>query len=237
MGVVMGRVLIVDDDIELCEMLAEYLGTEGFSVDIAKDGENGAQQALSGSYDVVVLDVMLPKLNGFDVLRRIRTESQTPILMLTARGDDVDRIVGLEMGADDYLPKPCNPRELVARLRAILRRTHQTQSNNRDGCSHATPLCVGDIEVHPASRQVMCREKKLELTSTEYNLLELLVRNAGQVVTKETLSERALGRKLERYDRSVDMHLSKLRRKLGTGPEGQPFIQTVRGIGYQFTGV
>ncbi|MCU7876515.1 MAG: response regulator transcription factor [Candidatus Thiodiazotropha sp. (ex Lucinoma borealis)] len=232
----MSRVLIVDDDIELCEMLAEYLGTEGFTVDVVQDGERDAQQALSDSYDVVVLDVMLPKLNGFDALRRIRAESKTPILMLTARGDDVDRIVGLEMGADDYLPKSCNPRELVARLRAILRRMHQSHFSHGE-VRRNTILCVGEIEVHPASRHVMRTGETLELTSTEYNLLEVLVRNAGQVVTKEALSELALGRKLARYDRSVDMHLSKLRRKLGTGPAGQPFIQTVRGVGYQFTGV
>ncbi|MCU7931005.1 MAG: response regulator transcription factor [Candidatus Thiodiazotropha sp. (ex Codakia rugifera)] len=232
----MSRVLIVDDDIELCEMLAEYLGTEGFTVDVVQDGERGAQQALSGKYDVVILDVMLPKLNGFDALRRIRAESKTPILMLTARGDDVDRIVGLEMGADDYLPKPCNPRELVARLRAILRRMHQSNYSHGE-VRRNTILRVGEIEVHPASRHVIRTGESLELTSTEYNLLEVLVRNAGQVVTKEVLSELALGRKLARYDRSVDMHLSKLRRKLGTGPAGQPFIQTVRGVGYQFTGV
>ena len=236
MGAVMSRVLIVDDDTELCEMLVEYLGTEGFFMDTVHDGAAGVELGLSGEYDIVVLDVMLPKINGFDVLRHIRTESQVPILMLTAREDDVDRIVGLEVGADDYLSKPCNPRELVARLRAILRRTRYSQSNPESRHDRKI-LQAGDMEVHPALRQAIYRKHKLDLTSTEYNLLEVLVRNAGQVVTKKTLSEQALGRKLTRYDRSVDMHLSKLRRKLGTDEEGLSPIQTVRGVGYQFTGV
>ncbi|MEN8132032.1 MAG: response regulator transcription factor [Pseudomonadota bacterium] len=231
----MNRVLIVDDDIDFCEMLAEYLGTEGFGVDAAHDGERGAQQVLSGVYDVVVLDVMLPKLNGFDVLRRVRTESQVPILMLTARGEEVDRIVGLEMGADDYLPKPCNPRELVARLRALLRRATSFQTDH-GGAGIDEILHAGELDVHPASRHVTRGGATLDLTSTEYNLLEVLVRNAGRVVTKEFLSEKVLGRKLARYDRSIDMHVSKLRRKFGSGPKGKPLVQTVRGVGYQFTG-
>lgn len=229
----MNCVLLVDDDIELCEMLTEYLGTEDFIVDTVHDGESGAQQALSGKYDVVVLDVMLPGINGFEALQRIRAASHTPVLMLTARGDDVDRIIGLEMGSDDYLPKPCNPRELVARLRAILRRTQQASTSGTKVLSEV--LSIGNIEVHPASRQVIRGGEILSLTSTEYNLLEVLVRNAGCVVTKEDLSKQALSRKLARYDRSIDMHLSKLRRKLGLRPDEQPLIQTVRGIGYQFT--
>lgn len=228
----MSQILLVDDDVELCEMLVEYLGSEGFTVDVAHDGESGVQRALSGDYAVVVLDVMLPALNGFDALRRIRAESAMPILMLTARGDDVDRIVGLEMGADDYLAKPCNPRELVARLRAILRRVQPSLSAHNERHPAGILRC-GNIEVRPASRQVIYMEKMLELTSTEYNILEVLVRQAGQVVTKETLSEQALGRKLTRYDRSIDMHVSKLRHKLGTDPDAQALIQTVRGIGYQ----
>ncbi len=228
----MSQILLVDDDIELCEMLVEYLSWEGFVLDVAHDGEIGTQMASSGDYDVVVLDVMLPKLNGFDVLRRIRAESKTPVLMLTARGDDIDRIVGLEMGADDYLPKPCNPRELVARLRAILRRTQSSQSAHN--VKHASDILrSGDIEVHPESRQVFYAAKMLELTSTEYNILEVLIQEAGHVITKEALSERALGRKLTRYDRSIDMHVSNLRRKFGTDSCGQMLIQTVRGIGYQ----
>ena len=228
----MSQILLVDDDKELCEMLAEYLGLEGFTIDVAHDGEIGTQKALSDNYDVVVLDVMLPTLNGFDVLRRIRAELKTPVLMLTARGNDVDRIVGLEMGADDYLPKPCNPRELVARLRAILRRTQAPQSIYK--VRHSLDILrSGNIEVHPESRQVFHSGKMLDLTSTEYNILEVLAREVGHVITKEALSERALSRKLTRYDRSIDMHVSNLRRKLGTDTNGQALIQTVRGIGYQ----
>ena len=182
----MSYVLLVDDDVELCEMLIEYLGTEGFMVDAVHDGESGTQQALSGKYDVVVLDVMLPGINGFEALQRIRAASQTPVLMLTARGDDVDRIVGLEMGSDDYLPKPCNPRELVARLRAILRRTQQAATSGPEALPET--FCVGDIEVHPASRRAIRGHDILSLTSTEYNLLEVLICNAGRVVTKEDLS-------------------------------------------------
>jgi DNA-binding response OmpR family regulator len=175
---------------------------------------------------------MLPTLNGFDILRQIRAELKIPVLMLTARGDEIDRIVGLEMGADDYLPKPCNPRELVARLRAILRRTQSFQSTYNESCSQDI-LCSGNISVHPKSRQIFLFEILLELTSTEYNILEVLVREAGHVITKKSLSERALSRKLARYDRSIDMHISNLRRKLGTNSVGQALIQTVRGIGYQ----
>ncbi len=228
----MAKVLLIDDDVELCEMLAEYLGPEGFEVDTTHDGTSGAQQASGGNYDVVVLDVMLPGMNGFDVLRQLRTSSQVPVLMLTARGDDLDRIVGLEMGADDYLPKPCNPRELVARLRAILRRTRITPSAQNPNSNNRV-ICVGDIKLSPGSRSVSIKDKVLELTSTEYNLLEVLAQKAGQVISKENLSEQALGRPLARYDRSIDMHMSNLRRKLETGPDKQPLIQTIRGIGYQ----
>ncbi len=228
----MSQILLVDDDVELCEMLVEYLSSEGFVIDVAHDGETGVQMASSGEYDVLVLDVMLPKLNGFDVLRQIRVELKTPVLMLTARGDDIDRIVGLEMGADDYLPKPCNPRELVARLRAILRRTQPFQ-HTRNVAHTWDILRVGNIEIHPESRKVFHSEKILELTSTEYNILEVLVREAGHVITKEVLSERALSRKLTRYDRSIDMHVSNLRRKFGVDSTGRALIQTVRGIGYQ----
>jgi len=227
----MTRILLVDDDVELCEMLAEYLGPEGFEVDPVHDGEAGARQAVTGHYDAVVLDVMLPRLNGFDALLRIRADSRVPVLMLTAKGDAVDRIVGLEMGADDYLPKPCNPRELVARLRAILRRT----TPSGDGGRQDDSLQVGDLELRAAARIVLRGGHKLDLTSTEYNLLEVLLREAGHVVSKAELSERALGRKLAHYDRSIDMHLSKLRRKLGAEADGRHLIETVRGMGYQFT--
>ena len=232
----MHSILIVDDDVELSEMLVEYLETEGFGADITHDGESGAEMAINRGYEVIVLDVMLPKLNGFETLRQIRNKSSVPVLMLTARGDEIDRIVGLEMGADDYLAKPFNPRELVARLRAILRRSQQINSNPEFAGS-ADIIQVGDIEIHTAARLVKYLNEIIDLTSTEYNLLEILVRHAGQVVTKETLSEQAIGRKLTNYDRSIDMHISNIRRKLEPDAKSQSLIRTVRGIGYQYTGV
>lgn len=225
----MARILLVDDDLELCEMLAEYLVQEGFAVELAHDGERGAEKVEAEHYDVVVLDVMLPRMNGFETLRRIRRTTQVPVLMLTAKGDDVDRIVGLEMGADDYLPKPCNPRELVARLRAILRRA----SSHPQAPVTDEVMQAGGVTIRPAARTADWCGEPLDLTSTEYNLLELLVREAGHVVSKADLSLKAMGRKLTRYDRSIDMHISKLRRKLGTNPDGRSPIQTVRGTGYQ----
>jgi DNA-binding response OmpR family regulator len=227
----MTRVLLVDDDVELCEMLAQYLAPEGFDVVAVHDGETGAARAVSDTYDAVVLDVMLPRLSGTEVLRRIRRESQVPVLMLTAKGDDVDRIVGLELGADDYVPKPGNPRELVARLRAILRRS---AAGRPQATSLAAELRAGDVVLRPAERVAECRGTPLDLTSTEFNLLEILVSSAGRVVSKDELSRRVLGRPLARYDRSVDMHVSNLRRKLGPLGDGRSPIQTVRGMGYQF---
>jgi DNA-binding response OmpR family regulator len=225
----MPRVLLIDDDVELCEMLADYLAAEGFEVDAVHDGEQGAQRAAAGGNDVVVLDVMLPRINGLEALRRIRRDSQVPVLMLTAKGDDVDRIVGLELGADDYLPKPCNPRELVARLRAILRRAVA----GSDTGAPPEVIRVGEVVLRPAERVAEWRGEAIELTSTEFNVLEVLARNAGRVVTKAELSEEALGRALSRYDRSIDMHVSNLRHKLGLLEDGRSPIQTVRGQGYQ----
>lgn len=222
----MSNILIIDDDVELCELLQEYLEAEQFSVDTVHDGKRGIEQALGGDYDAIVLDIMLPGTDGLTVLRQIREKSTTAILMLTAKGEDLDRIIGLEMGADDYLPKPCNPRELTARLRAVLRRL-KPAAKPRD------PIEIGELAIHPASRKAFFDTKTLPLTSTEYNLLEILMRNAGHVVSKETLCEQGLGRELTRYDRSVDMHLSKLRHKLGD--KGQELIQTVRGVGYQLS--
>lgn len=224
----MARVLLVDDDVELCEMLAEYLTAEGFDTRAVHDGEQGASEAVSGEYDVVVLDIMLPGLNGIEALRRIRETSRIPVIMLTAKGDDVDRIIGLELGADDYLPKPGNPRELVARLRAVLRRALPT-----DPGGQAEVLRAGELVVRPGERSARWGGEVLELTSTEYNVLEVLVRAAGRVVSKAELSERALGRPLARYDRSLDMHVSNLRRKLGILDDGRSPIDTVRGVGYQ----
>jgi two-component system OmpR family response regulator len=229
----MSRLLLVDDDVELCGMLADYLVPEGFEVEAVHDGEEGVKRAVNGGFDVVVLDVMLPRLSGTEVLRRIRRDSQVPVLMLTAKGDDVDRIVGLELGADDYLPKPCNPRELVARLRAILRRAGGKEGA-RSTAAREAQIQVGAVVVRPAERVAECSGEPLDLTSTEFNLLEVLIRNAGRVVSKGELSERALGRPLTRYDRSVDMHVSNLRKKLSPLADGRSPIQTVRGVGYQF---
>jgi DNA-binding response OmpR family regulator len=228
----MTRILIVDDDTELSDMLADYLHAEGFDVERVFDGESGARQALSGHYDAVVLDVMMPGIDGFEALRRIRAQSSLPVLMLTAKGDDIDRIVGLEIGADDYLPKPFNPRELLARLRAVLRRTLGGQRENQ----HAEKLWrIGSLEVHPLSRSARVNDQLLDLTSTEFSLLQTLVKQAGEVVSKEQLSQQALGRTLEKYDRSIDMHMSNLRRKMAQhGLES--LIITVRGQGYQLSG-
>jgi DNA-binding response OmpR family regulator len=220
------KILIIDDDVELCEMLAEYLESENFSVDKVHDGAAGTTQAQAKNYDAIVLDVMMPKMDGFSVLRELRPTNTTPVIMLTAKGEDIDRIVGLEMGADDYLPKPCNPRELVARIKAVLRRTQLAPAIQDE-------IKTGELVIMPKSRKAFHADTELPLTSSEYNLLEVLARQVGQVVGKETLSEQALGKKLTAYDRSIDMHMSKLRQKLGD--DDQQLIQTVRGMGYQLT--
>lgn len=226
----MDRILVIDDDVELCSLVSEYLEAEGFQVDCVTNGEQGLERSTAGDHVLAVLDVMLPGMNGFDVLRRIRSTSRLPVLLLTARGQDVDRIVGLEIGADDYLPKPFNPRELVARIRAILRRT---KSGER---SPATPevLCVGDVELDPATRIVRQSGKPVDLTSVEFNLLEVLLREAGRVVTRERLVNAVLSRKFSPFDRSIDMHVSKVRKKLGDSEGAPEHIKTVRGVGYIF---
>ena len=215
------QVLLADDDVELASMLKEYLEREGFGVATVHDGEAAARLALSGGYQIVVLDVMMPKLDGIEALRQIRQTSRVPVVMLTARGDDIDRIVGLELGADDYVPKPCTPRELVARLRAILRRAQPGANGG--------PLEIGALSLWPEKRRAQWRGRELALTSIEFNVLEVLMRNAGRVVSKHEISEQALGRPLVRFDRSIDVHLSAIRQKLG---DGARMIRTVRGLGY-----
>lgn len=222
-------VLLIDDDIGLSALLKEYLEGEGFQVDTVHDGETGVRRALDGGYAIVVLDVMLPLVNGIEALRRIRETSQIPVLMLTGRGDDLDRVVGLELGADDYVPKPCTPRELVARLRAILRRAAQT-GTPEEGLE---TLRAGPLTLWPERRRAHWQDRPLELTSTEFNLLEVLARHAGHIVSKETLSVQGLGRPLARYDRSIDVHLSSIRHKLGLLSDGRSWIQSVRSMGYQ----
>ncbi|MBT9550374.1 MAG: response regulator transcription factor [Hydrogenophaga sp.] len=224
-------VLLVDDDLELTAMLSQYLVREGFAVHAVHDGQAGAEEATSGRYAIVVLDVMMPRLSGMEVLRRIRARSKVPVLMLTARGDNVDRIVGLDMGADDYVPKPCTPGELVARLRAILRRTEVREAAVPS--SGQRPLRVGALTLAPGSRQATWHDKPLELTGTEFNLLEVLVRHAGQLVSKQEISLQAFGRPLARFDRRIDVHISSIRQKLGMRPDGESWIQGVRGLGYQ----
>jgi DNA-binding response OmpR family regulator len=221
-------VLLVDDDVELTSMLAQYLKREGFDAHAVHDGESGVAAAASGRYRIAVLDVMMPGMSGMDVLRRIRTESRLPILMLTARGDNIDRIVGLDMGADDYIPKPCMPGELVARLRAVLRRT---APNDEPGA--ARRLTLGALELMPGSRTATWQGRPLELTGTEFSLLEVLARQAGQLISRQDISKRAFGRPLERFDRRIDVHISSIRQKLGLRPDGQSWIQSVRGMGYQ----
>src|SRR5690349_1933831 len=209
-GTSVRRVLIVDDDAELGELLGEFLANEDFTLEFAEDGGTGLRKALSGGYALVILDVMLPGLNGFDVLRQLRAQSQVPVLMLTARGDDVDRIVGLEIGADDYLPKPFNPRELVARVNAILRRTHTIHEP-----SAAETVTIGDIELDPRARIVRRDSELIDLTTAEFDLLRVLLQSAGQVVPREQLFQNVLGRDFSVFDRSIDNHISSLRRKLG----------------------
>lgn len=229
----MDRILVIDDDVELCSLVAEYLAAEGFQVESVYDGTRGLERALAGDYILVVLDVMLPGMNGFEVLRRMRSSSRTPVLLLTARGEDVDRIVGLELGADDYLPKPFNPRELVARIRAILRRTKSGEQTGAGQVPNA--ITVGNVELDPATRTVRHSGKPVDLTSVEFNLLEVLLREAGRVVTRERLADAVLSRKFSPFDRSIDMHVSKLRKKLGDSDENtEEHIKTVRGVGYIF---
>ncbi len=228
----MNRILIIDDDEELCELISEYLTVENFETQAVHDGELGLQAALKGENDLVILDVMLPTKNGFDVLRRLRQTSKIPVLMLTARGEDTERIVGLETGADDYLAKPFNPRELVARLRAILRRV---ESQSEIVQAENDKFKVDDVEVQISARSVLRNGEELTLTSVEFDLLTELLKHAGKVVKKEDLSERVLERKLSPFDRSLDMHISNLRKKLGNRANDAERIKTIRSVGYIYT--
>lgn len=224
----MEKILLIDDDLDLYDLLKEYLESEGFVLDSAGDGRTGLEKAMQNAYTLLILDVMMPNMGGFDVLRELRTHSPVPVIMLTARGDDVDRIVGLEMGADDYLPKPFNPRELVARIRAILRRG----AAKEEGPS--TALSVGDLDMDSRARSVRVEGETVELTGVEFNLLEMLVRSAGQAVSREHLALQVLKRTYSPFDRSIDVHVSNLRKKLGRYPDGSDRIKTLRGEGYFF---
>jgi len=220
-------ILLVDDDTELSDMLAEYLQPEGMSISAAATGTQGLRRAQQEDYDLIVLDVMLPGLSGFDVLRQLRESgSRTPVLMLTARGDDVDRIVGLEMGADDYLPKPFNPRELLARVKAILRRTNEADAEE------ANEIEVGPFKVHMKRREAWKDAQPLKLTNAEFTILVTLMRSAGEVVSREALTRAALGRQLLPDDRSLDTHISNLRKKVAGGDADESLIRSIRGSGY-----
>jgi two-component system response regulator CpxR len=223
----MEDVLLIDDDVELGSMLTEYLGKHGFRVRAVHRGDTGLTAVRQRPWALVLLDVMLPGIDGFEVLKRIRSESNVSVLLLTARGEDVDRIVGLEIGADDYLPKPFNPRELLARMRAILRR------QDRAPAAPAGVVRVQDLELDVAARRVLKTGKKLDLTDVEFGLLEALMRQPGAVLSRDELSQAALGRAFDPFDRSLDMHVSRLRRKLGRDGDDEDRVKSVRGVGYQ----
>lgn len=224
------KILLVDDDVELGTMLREYLNGEGFNAELVLTGRAGIEGALSGEYTALILDIMLPDMSGIDVLRQVRKKSRLPIIMLTAKGDNIDRVIGLEMGADDYMPKPCYPRELVARLRAVLRRfdEHPDVSSTNDSV-----IIQGDLTLNPSTRSSEWQGKPFDLTASEFNLLELLLRSPERVVTKDELSDKGLGRPREAYDRSVDVHISNIRQKLTALPGNTLNIETVRSIGYR----
>jgi len=218
--------LLADDDTELSGLLKEYFESEGFQVRLAPDGIAALEEARKPGLDLIVLDVMMPGMNGMDVLKALRQESKLPVIMLTARGDDMDRILGLELGADDYVPKPCNPRELLARIRAVMRR-------GQAPAEHGV-IKLDDLELNQGSRTLQKSGEPVELTSTEFSILFALLQSRGEVVSKRDLYISALGREPVPHDRSVDMHVSNLRRKLGPDPRGDNRIETIRGIGYQY---
>jgi DNA-binding response OmpR family regulator len=226
------RLLVVDDDRHLCHLVKQYLEPEGFALSVVHTGREGIKSAIDGRHELIVLDVMLPDIKGFDVLREIRTVVRTPVLMLTAKGDEFDRILGLELGADDYLPKPFSPRELVARISAILRRSGWQS----EGSTASRPPVIrsADIELDLAARTVSKAGQPLKLTSAEFDLLRAFFESPGQVLTREALVENVLDRKFSPFDRSIDLHISNLRRKLGPQGDGADRIRSVRGIGYLY---
>jgi two-component system response regulator CpxR len=227
------KILMVDDDKKLCRLVADYLGPMGYAVEAAHNGAKGLEMIFSGNFRAVILDVMMPGMDGFEMLKRLREKSDIPVLMLTAMGDETDRIVGLEMGADDYLPKTFSSRELLARLRAVTRRHsrsgHQTAAKAAD-----TALTFGELYIDTNARTARLREKTLNLTPLEYDLLTSLAKASGRVLTRDQLLDAVAGRSCDVFDRSVDVHISSLRRKLGEDPRNPVFIQTVRSAGYMF---
>lgn len=225
----MAHILLIDDDTELTALLSEVLTFEGFEVSEANDGERGLAM-LSETIDLILLDVMMPKLNGMETLKRLRETWQTPVLMLTAKGEEIDRVIGLELGADDYLPKPFSDRELLARIRAILRRTQTSSATSTN--KHVDTITYQDIQIYPGKQEAYCQEQLIDLTTTEFALLSHFVQNPGQTLTKEVLSLDVLGKRLSAFDRAIDMHVSNLRKKLPERDDGKPRIKTLRGRGY-----
>lgn len=221
-----GSLLLVDDDVELCTLMAEYFARQAYHVECVHNGRDGLARALESQYDLVILDVMLPVLDGFEVLRQIRKRSTVPVIMLTARTRERDRIAGLDTGADDYLSKPFGPDELMARIRAVLRRTGPPPSERTQ------PIYVGHLVVNPTTREARGQEGVIEVTSIEFDILELLVRNSGRTVTRDEISAALYQREATPYERSLDVHISHLRKKIE--PEGAS-IRTVRGVGYLLT--
>ncbi|WP_320821046.1 response regulator [Thalassolituus sp.] len=230
----MNSILLIDDDFELGELLQEYLSMEGFQLTAVQDGETGLAEALSGKFNLILLDVMLPKLNGFEVLRKLRAESNVPVIMLTARGESVDRVLGLEHGADDYIPKPYHHHELVARIKALFRRIELSSDVTPQASSE---LHVGDIALNPTTRTARLDGVELQITGAEFGVLQCLMEHVGELVDKDTLSIAALGRPLMAYDRSIDMHVSNLRKKLGKRDDDSDWIKTVRSRGYLLVNV
>lgn len=227
----MNNIVLIDDDLDLCDLLSEFLRSEGFNIRCFQDGHTGLSYCTEKNPDLAVIDVMLPGINGFEVLKNIRKTGSLPVIMLTARGEEIDRILGLEMGADDYLSKPFNPRELAARIRAVLRRLNQDSEENS---RLIRKLAVDDIEMDFGNRTVTCASQNIEFTSAEFNLLELLLRNAGALVSRDELIQKVLGRLPSPFDRSIDVHVSKLRKKLGPSSSGTERIKSIRGAGYLF---
>ena len=231
----MSKILLVDDDVGLVELLAQVMELEGFTIDIANNGQE-ALEKLDSSHDLILLDVMMPVLNGIETLKRIRQKFETPVLMLTARGDEIDRVIGLELGADDYLPKPFNDRELVARMKAILRRSHN--KTDAEAVEQSVPLDehkpleFQGITLYPGRQQAVYHGKDLDLTGTEFLLLQMLIRNPGQILSRDLLSMEVLGKRLSPFDRAIDMHMSNLRKKLPMRDDSSPWFKTLRGRGY-----
>lgn len=226
----MPHILLIDDDTELTGLLKEVLSFEGFDVSEANNGEEGLA-LLDDKIDLILLDVMMPKLNGMETLKRLRESWETPVLMLTAKGEEIDRVIGLELGADDYLPKPFSDRELLARIRAILRRT-QSNNTSTKGAKHSDCIEYQDIQIYPGKQEAYCQEQQIDLTTTEFALLSHFVQNPGQTLTKEALSLDVLGKRLAAFDRAIDMHVSNLRKKLPERDDGKARIKTLRGRGY-----